>query len=137
MEVAKIEAATSCVCPRDRLCRACLCSSVGEEKEIRTAGGIQVNSGAPCTAMEVIIPFDWADAAESIVSASFPPPVVFICGPKNSGKSTFSRYLLNALLPRCPPPFILLTLAKKAYFPSLGFVLLSLQALRLNGTVNV
>ncbi|KAG6534504.1 polynucleotide 5'-hydroxyl-kinase NOL9-like [Zingiber officinale] len=50
--------------------------------------------------MEVIIPLDWAHAAESIVSASFPPPVVFVCGPKNSGKSTFSRYLLNALLPR-------------------------------------
>ncbi|WCJ36006.1 Polynucleotide 5'-hydroxyl-kinase NOL9 [Euphorbia peplus] len=33
-------------------------------------------------------------------SISERPPIVFICGPKNSGKTTFSRYLLNNLLPR-------------------------------------
>ncbi|CAL9104933.1 unnamed protein product [Musa textilis] len=57
-------------------------------------------SGAGASAGEVIIPLDWAEAAEEISRASSPPPVVFICGPKNSGKSTFSRYLLNVLLPR-------------------------------------
>ncbi|URE14088.1 Pre-mRNA cleavage complex II protein Clp1 [Musa troglodytarum] len=57
-------------------------------------------SGAGASAGEVIIPLDWAEVAEEISRASSPPPVVFICGPKNSGKSTFSRYLLNVLLPR-------------------------------------
>ncbi|THU61073.1 hypothetical protein C4D60_Mb07t19440 [Musa balbisiana] len=57
-------------------------------------------SGAGASAGEVIIPLEWEEAAEEISRASSPPPVVFICGPKNSGKSTFSRYLLNVLLPR-------------------------------------
>lgn len=57
-------------------------------------------SGAGASAGEVIIPLEWEQAAEEISRAFSPPPVVFICGPKNSGKSTFSRYLLNVLLPR-------------------------------------
>ncbi|RZS10001.1 hypothetical protein BHM03_00041140 [Ensete ventricosum] len=71
----------------------------------RTEGGAMVGgieNGAVASAGEVIIPLEWAEAAEEISRASSPPPVVFICGPKNSGKSTFSRYLLNVLLPRSP-----------------------------------
>ncbi|GAV74388.1 MobB domain-containing protein/Clp1 domain-containing protein [Cephalotus follicularis] len=43
---------------------------------------------------------EWSEAAHSISNDSFtsPPPIAFICGPKNSGKTTFSRYLLNTLL---------------------------------------
>lgn len=50
----------------------------------------------------VFIPEEWSDAVESIVrdSTSSLPPITFICGPKNSGKTTFSRYLLNNLLLR-------------------------------------
>ncbi|XP_021855500.1 polynucleotide 5'-hydroxyl-kinase NOL9-like [Spinacia oleracea] len=44
---------------------------------------------------------EWSVAADTI-SKSFTSlaPVVFICGAKNSGKTTFSRYLLNTFLPK-------------------------------------
>jgi len=47
----------------------------------------------------VVVPSDWA-CVVTTVSSDPTPPVVVVCGPKNSGKSTFSRVLLNALLPR-------------------------------------
>nr|CAB3475967.1 unnamed protein product [Digitaria exilis] len=47
---------------------------------------------SPAPRTEAVVPPDWASAGT--------PPVVVVCGPKNSGKSTFSRVLLNALLPR-------------------------------------
>ncbi|KAI0515536.1 hypothetical protein KFK09_008201 [Dendrobium nobile] len=44
----------------------------------------------------------WEAAADNIAydSTSFPPPITFICGPANCGKSSFSRLLLNTLLKR-------------------------------------
>ncbi|KAK3031750.1 hypothetical protein RJ639_036630, partial [Escallonia herrerae] len=50
----------------------------------------------------IFIPVDWSDAADAIAydSVTSPPPITLICGAKNSGKTTFSRYLLNILLPR-------------------------------------
>ncbi|CAL5441332.1 unnamed protein product [Camellia sinensis] len=50
----------------------------------------------------IFIPEEWSDAADSIAydSVTSPPPISFICGPKNSGKTTFSRHLLNILLQR-------------------------------------
>ena len=54
---------------------------------------------SPAPRAEAVVPPDWA-AAVSLVSSHSTPPVVVVCGPKNSGKSTFSRLLLNALLPR-------------------------------------
>ncbi|KAF5198920.1 Polynucleotide 5'-hydroxyl-kinase NOL9 [Thalictrum thalictroides] len=49
----------------------------------------------------IYIPGHWSETAELITNAStYPPPIAFICGPKNSGKTTFSRYLLNTLLQR-------------------------------------
>ncbi|CAM0880090.1 unnamed protein product [Alopecurus aequalis] len=56
-------------------------------------------SPAPEQAPEVLIPPDWASAA-AYISSDLSPPVVLVCGPANSGKSTFSRLLLNSLLPR-------------------------------------
>ncbi|MCL7046667.1 hypothetical protein MKW94_013327 [Papaver nudicaule] len=49
---------------------------------------------------EIIIPVEWTEAAESIADddSVSPPPIALICGPKNSGKTTFSRILLNTLL---------------------------------------
>ncbi|XP_066313679.1 polynucleotide 5'-hydroxyl-kinase NOL9-like isoform X2 [Miscanthus floridulus] len=55
------------------------------------------SSLAPRT--EAVVPSDWA-CVVTTVSSDPTPPVVVVCGPKNSGKSTFSRVLLNALLPR-------------------------------------
>ncbi|KAL2492812.1 Polynucleotide 5'-hydroxyl-kinase NOL9 [Abeliophyllum distichum] len=51
---------------------------------------------------EIFIPDEWSNAAEAIAnnSDSSLPPSVFVCGPKNSGKTTFSRHLLNVLLQR-------------------------------------
>ncbi|XP_028781687.1 polynucleotide 5'-hydroxyl-kinase NOL9 [Neltuma alba] len=50
----------------------------------------------------IYIPEEWSEAVDSIAydSATSPPPIAFICGPKNCGKTTFSRYLLNVLLQR-------------------------------------
>ncbi|KAI5683583.1 hypothetical protein M9H77_04811 [Catharanthus roseus] len=50
----------------------------------------------------IVISQEWSDAAETIAydSVSSPPPVTFVCGPKNSGKTTFSRHLVNVLLQR-------------------------------------
>ncbi|KAK8969921.1 Polynucleotide 5'-hydroxyl-kinase NOL9 [Platanthera guangdongensis] len=55
-------------------------------------------SAPPCQAPHV--PPQWADALHEIAGGSPSPPIVVICGPKNSGKSTFSRLLLNILLQR-------------------------------------
>ncbi|CAN1216427.1 Polynucleotide 5'-hydroxyl-kinase NOL9 [Linum perenne] len=47
------------------------------------------------------IPNDWAAAGESITyDSNNSPPIALICGAKNCGKTTFSRYLLNVLLRR-------------------------------------
>lgn len=54
---------------------------------------------SPAPRTEAVVPPDW-DSAVTLVSSHTTPPVVVVCGPKNSGKSTFSRTLLNALLPR-------------------------------------
>ncbi|KAJ6801449.1 polynucleotide 5'-hydroxyl-kinase NOL9 [Iris pallida] len=58
-----------------------------------------VVSGCDEGSMMVMIPPQWEEAANSI-SSSAHPPISLICGPKNSGKSTFSRHLLNTLLQR-------------------------------------
>ena len=54
---------------------------------------------SPAPRTEAVVPPDWVSAV-TLVSSHSTPPVVVVCGPKNSGKSTFSRILLNALLPR-------------------------------------
>jgi len=76
----------------------------------------------------IYIPDQWSQAAESI-SCSSTPPIVFICGAKNCGKTTFSRYLLNIVLQKytkvayldtdvgqpefTPPAFLSLTIVHK------------------------
>ena len=44
----------------------------------------------------------WEEAAQAVAydSCTWPPPVVAVCGPGNSGKSVFSRLLLNTLIDR-------------------------------------
>lgn len=50
----------------------------------------------------IILPQEWVDAANTCAydSVTSSPLIIFVCGPKNSGKTTFSRYLLNVLLQR-------------------------------------
>ncbi|KAF9609089.1 hypothetical protein IFM89_013343 [Coptis chinensis] len=50
----------------------------------------------------IYIPEEWSMAAEKIAydSITSPPPIAVICGPKNSGKTTFSRHLVTTLIPR-------------------------------------
>ncbi|BAD52597.1 hypothetical protein [Oryza sativa Japonica Group] len=45
---------------------------------------------------------EWEEAAEAVVydSCTWPPSVVAVRGPGNSGKSAFSRLLLNTLVGR-------------------------------------
>ncbi|KAF7010365.1 hypothetical protein CFC21_024788 [Triticum aestivum] len=52
----------------------------------------------PEQAPEVVVPEDWA-LATKVISSDLSSPVVLVCGPSNSGKSTFTRLLLNKLLP--------------------------------------
>lgn len=51
---------------------------------------------------QVFIPEEWEEAADTVAydSVTSPPPVCVICGPPNSGKTTFSRHLLNVLIHR-------------------------------------
>lgn len=49
----------------------------------------------------LVITEQWAMAAEAIKasgSGGQSPPIVAVCGPKNSGKSTFCKFLVNELL---------------------------------------
>jgi polynucleotide 5'-hydroxyl-kinase GRC3/NOL9 len=50
----------------------------------------------------IFIPDEWSRVAKEIADDpnTSPPPIAFICGAKNSGKTTFSRHLLNILLQR-------------------------------------
>ncbi|KAL8118271.1 polynucleotide 5'-hydroxyl-kinase NOL9 [Apium graveolens] len=48
----------------------------------------------------IIIPQEWSEAANTVASSASSPPVTFVCGPKNSGKTIFSRHLVNVLLQR-------------------------------------
>ncbi|KAI3495169.1 hypothetical protein L1887_37378 [Cichorium endivia] len=51
-------------------------------------------------ATNISIPQQWSQAADTIASGGAHTPTIFICGPKNSGKSTFSRHLFHILLHR-------------------------------------
>ncbi|XP_023768224.1 polynucleotide 5'-hydroxyl-kinase NOL9 [Lactuca sativa] len=51
-------------------------------------------------ATNIYIPEDWSEAADTIAYGDAHTPTAFICGPKNSGKSTFSRHVLHVLLRR-------------------------------------
>ncbi|GER53145.1 polynucleotide 5'-hydroxyl-kinase NOL9 [Striga asiatica] len=48
----------------------------------------------------IVIPDEWSDAAVAIASGGVSFPIALVCGPKNSGKTTFSRHLVNVLLQR-------------------------------------
>ncbi|KAK9068658.1 hypothetical protein SSX86_012773 [Deinandra increscens subsp. villosa] len=49
---------------------------------------------------DMYIPKQWSEAADAIAHGGSNTLTAFICGPKNSGKSTFSRHLLHVLLRR-------------------------------------
>ncbi|EYU24447.1 hypothetical protein ABFS82_04G163800 [Erythranthe guttata] len=49
---------------------------------------------------DIFIPDEWSNTADAIANCSVDSPIAFVCGPKNSGKTTFSRHLLNVLLQR-------------------------------------
>ncbi|KAI3513435.1 hypothetical protein L1887_20769 [Cichorium endivia] len=51
-------------------------------------------------ATNIYIPEEWSEAADTIACGVAHTPTIFICGPKNSGKSTFSRHLFHVLLRR-------------------------------------
>ncbi|KAI3725938.1 hypothetical protein L1987_65734 [Smallanthus sonchifolius] len=55
-----------------------------------------------CEAMDIYIPEEWSEAADVIACSGGQTQTLtaFICGPKNSGKSTFARHLLQVLLHR-------------------------------------
>lgn len=49
---------------------------------------------------KIFIPEEWSNTAETIANGSVASPIVLVCGAKNSGKTIFSRHLLNVLLGR-------------------------------------
>ncbi|OVA11958.1 Pre-mRNA cleavage complex II Clp1 [Macleaya cordata] len=71
---------------------------MAEPREMKKASMKEPEIPSP----NIIIPVSWSRAADSIAydSVTSPPPIAFVCGPKNSGKTTFSRILLNTLLQR-------------------------------------
>lgn len=76
----------------------------------------------------IFIPEEWSEAAESIAydSVTSPPPIAFICGAKNSGKTTFSRHLLNVLLQRYKRVAYLDTDVGQSEFTTPGFLSLTI-----------
>ncbi|KAL8028822.1 hypothetical protein ABFS82_14G183300 [Erythranthe guttata] len=58
------------------------------------------NQSTESPSPKIYIPEEWSNAVDAIASGSVAFPVVFVCGPKNCGKTTFSRHLLNLLLQR-------------------------------------
>ncbi|KAL5544314.1 hypothetical protein UlMin_008098 [Ulmus minor] len=76
---------------------------------------------------ELYISEEWMEAADTIAydSETSPPPIVFICGAKNSGKTTFSRYLLNVLLQRYRKVAYLDTDVGQSEFTTPGFLSLT------------
>lgn len=75
----------------------------------------------------IFIPEAWSDAAASIAYSPVTsnPPVALICGAKNSGKSTFSRHLLNTLLQRYKKVAYLDTDVGQPEFTPPGFISLT------------
>ncbi|XP_047085473.1 polynucleotide 5'-hydroxyl-kinase NOL9-like [Lolium rigidum] len=67
---------------------------------------------------------EWEEAAEAVAydSCTWPPPVVAVCGPGNSGKSAFSRLLLNTLIGRYKRVAYLDTDVGQPEFTPPGFV---------------
>ncbi|KAI3744467.1 hypothetical protein L1987_57548 [Smallanthus sonchifolius] len=55
-----------------------------------------------CEAMDIYIPEEWSEVADVIACSGGQTQTLttFVCGPKNSGKSTFARHLLHVLLRR-------------------------------------
>nr|GMC69758.1 polynucleotide 5'-hydroxyl-kinase NOL9 [Ipomoea batatas] len=77
---------------------------------------------------DIITPNEWSDAADTIAydSVTSPPPVSFICGPKNCGKTTFSRHLLHVLLNRYRKVAYLDTDVGQTEFTPPGFLSLTI-----------
>ncbi|CAN8256676.1 unnamed protein product [Cochlearia groenlandica] len=71
------------------------------------------------------IPEDWSDAATSVSCASLQPVIALVCGPKNSGKSTFSRNLVETLLQRYKKVAYLDTDVGQPEFTAPGFLSLT------------
>ncbi|RWR80312.1 polynucleotide 5'-hydroxyl-kinase NOL9 [Cinnamomum micranthum f. kanehirae] len=69
-----------------------------ERKKEREMSEVELEEERPSP--HIFIPDTWIEAADSIAFDSTTAPIAFVCGPKNTGKSTFSRHLLNTLLNR-------------------------------------
>lgn len=83
------------------------------------------------------IPSSWEEVADSIAydSCTCPPPIVFICGPGNCGKSIFSRVLLDTLFKRQLLLLFLLHLypmnfSYLCYTPQIFFILYTWQKVK-------
>lgn len=65
-------------------------------------GSEEARADAAATEREREREREWEEAADAVAydSCTWPPPVVAVCGPGNSGKSAFSRLLLNTLVGR-------------------------------------
>ncbi|XP_010540303.1 PREDICTED: polynucleotide 5'-hydroxyl-kinase NOL9-like [Tarenaya hassleriana] len=74
------------------------------------------------------VPDEWSEAVNSIANSSIMsavPPVALVCGPKNSGKSTFSRVLVEVLLQRYKKIAYLDTDVGQPEFTAPGFISLT------------
>ena len=70
-------------------------STESESFEEIVKGFYRLRSGCPCDIPLLRIPTEWVDTLKSLLITT---PVIFVCGHRKVGKSSFSRYLLNGLL---------------------------------------
>lgn len=87
--------------------------------------GVDKSTGKASSDPGWVFPRWWEETAETIAydSSSWSPPITLVCGPGNSGKSTFSRLLLNTLLPRSDRFFPLSFCYRSYWFSVLSFPL--------------
>lgn len=66
----------------------------------KSSSSMEVASEIESPSPQIIIPEEWSNAADAIARGPVYFPITFVCGPKNSGKTTFARHLVNVLLQR-------------------------------------
>ncbi|XP_038723876.1 polynucleotide 5'-hydroxyl-kinase NOL9 isoform X2 [Tripterygium wilfordii] len=98
-----------------------------ESREAQREGAMASPSDPENSSANIYIPDEWVNAVDSVANDSTPspPPIALVCGPKNSGKTTFSRYLLNVLLSRYRKVAYLDTDVGQSEFTTPGFLSLT------------
>lgn len=66
----------------------------------KSSSSMEAASETESPSPQIIIPEEWSNAADAIARGPVYFTITLVCGPKNSGKTTFARHLVNVLLQR-------------------------------------